>query len=279
MRFERETREISGGRKLYLYRFGDGEKESAKQIKFWSEVAEEWNSQHDFIENWFLSATKLLHAGLGSRGGLLLDLACGAMSMPVGPGWQRVGMDIVHEMICRQGSAVRGSLCALPFLSQSFDGVSSRFGLMFAEDVEEAMCEAARVLKPGGAFAMAVWAEPERNLWATVASDYLCDLLALQPPRPTDPSAYRLSDKREVAELLTIAGIEDVSCAEVPLRAMADISPTDAYHRLAALAGPTATMLKKLTPEQRQSAEREIVARLARADRTGHAIVWSGVRK
>src|SRR6267378_3461589 len=48
------------------------------------------------------------------------------------------------------------------------DAVLCRWGLMFAPDPGASLQEIRRVLRPGGRVALAVWAEPERNPWATI---------------------------------------------------------------------------------------------------------------
>ena len=45
----------------------------------------------------------------------------------------------------------------LPFPDDSFDGVISTFGVMFASDQEAAIREIARVCKPGARLAVAAW--------------------------------------------------------------------------------------------------------------------------
>jgi SAM-dependent methyltransferase len=51
----------------------------------------------------------------------------------------------------------------LPFGEGSFDAVVSQFGLMFFEDRRKALQEMGRVLRPGGALAVAVWDAAERS--------------------------------------------------------------------------------------------------------------------
>ena len=60
------------------------------------------------------------------------------------------GLDIVID----QGSAE-----ALPYTNAPFDVALSTFGLVFSEDREKAIAEAARVLRPGGKLGFTSWAE------------------------------------------------------------------------------------------------------------------------
>jgi ubiquinone/menaquinone biosynthesis C-methylase UbiE len=104
------------------------------------------------------------------RGGeRVLDVACGtgilarAVSDRVGPSGTVVGLDINPEMLAvaemrAPGITWRnGAAEALPFESESFDAVVSQFGLMFFTDGKAAIHEMARVLRPGGRLAIAVW--------------------------------------------------------------------------------------------------------------------------
>lgn len=99
----------------------------------------------------------------------VLDVACGtgvltrAASERVGPGGAVVGLDPSQGMLSVAGemtSAVEwrsGTAEAVPFSDSSFDAVVCQFGLMFFGDRSAAVREMLRVLKPGGALALAVW--------------------------------------------------------------------------------------------------------------------------
>ena len=54
-------------------------------------------------------------------------------------------------------------MVALPYLENTFDYITCRFGLMFSENKNRAAMEAKRVLKPGGRIAYMVWGPYEKN--------------------------------------------------------------------------------------------------------------------
>jgi len=54
-----------------------------------------------------------------------------------------------------------GDAEALPFADESFDGVISTFGVMFAPNQEQAAAEPARVSKPGGRLVLTTWGPTE----------------------------------------------------------------------------------------------------------------------
>src|SRR5207248_850867 len=55
----------------------------------------------------------------------------------------------------------------------SLDGVLCRWGYMLLNDGEDALRETRRVLKPGAAVALAVWAGPEDNRWSVAPLEIL----------------------------------------------------------------------------------------------------------
>ena len=107
------------------------------------------------------------HTGL-APGGRALDVACGTaelaliMAEQVGPQGRVWGIDLSSEMIRvgrrkveRAGLADRitlltGNALALPFDADQFDCVATGFALRNVADIERALAEMARVVKPGG---------------------------------------------------------------------------------------------------------------------------------
>ena len=85
-----------------------------------------------------------------------------------------IGTDLSEEMlkIAESNAAGRGlknystkvaDAGELPFSDDSFTAISCRMGFMFFPDMELALGEMYRVLKPGGRIAASVWAAPDRK--------------------------------------------------------------------------------------------------------------------
>src|SRR6185503_2348376 len=127
--------------------------------------------------NYAAVADRILDAGeaVVERGGVeagmdVLDVACGTgnATIPAATAGGRVtGLDFapVLLMVARDLAAdamgeidfVEGDAQELPFEDASFDRVISTFGHMFAPDHERTASEMTRVLRPGGAIAVACW--------------------------------------------------------------------------------------------------------------------------
>jgi SAM-dependent methyltransferase len=133
--------------------------------------------------NFAAVAERILEAGelVVDRAGVapgkdVLDVACGTgnATIPAARAGARVtGLDFAPALldIAREQAAdamveidfVEGDAQELPFGDASFDAVVSTFGHMFAPDHARAAAEMKRVLRPGGAIAVACWT-PEGSI-------------------------------------------------------------------------------------------------------------------
>jgi SAM-dependent methyltransferase len=141
----------------------------------------------------------------------------------------------------------------------SVDRVVCRFGYMLVPDRAAAFRETRRVLSPGGRVAFAVWAERERNDWATTLWDVLESSMPLPPARPGGPGMFSLAEPRVVEELLSGAGLEPRAIDEIPVEwSYADFA---AYWRSAVAVNGALTRLLPTLSE----AERDDLAAAVRA--------------
>lgn len=69
-------------------------------------------------------------------------------------------------------SFVRGDILSLPFANDFFDIVSVGFGLRNVEDLNKALSEIRRVLKPGGKFLCLEFSEPRSEIFAKIYDFY-----------------------------------------------------------------------------------------------------------
>lgn len=138
-----------------------------------------------------------------------LDLACGTGDIAfavAARGATAVGLDITHRMLqlarLRAGSAgassrqvvefITGDMTSLPFRSASFDLVTTGYGLRNVPDLDAAIDEIARVLRPGGRVLSLDFNRPES---AVVRAAYLAYLTAVGATLGwllhRDPDTYR----------------------------------------------------------------------------------------
>jgi SAM-dependent methyltransferase len=146
------------------------------------------------------AGTKLLDAGCGSGGALFVAREMGA---------DVAGLDAAHSLvaIARQrmsGARIEvGELEELPFADGSFDVVTGFNAFQFAGNVNQAIAEARRVLKPGGALAMLVWgARGDCELLSRILAPVVSML-----PSPGGPPAPAFAEPGVIESLMDKAAL------------------------------------------------------------------------
>ena len=144
---------------------------------------------------------KLVAMAKVNRGERALDLACGTGDLALAvasQGARAIGLDITHRMLqlaSLRGShipLVTGDMTSLPFRSDAFDLVTTGYGLRNVPDLDAAIAEIARVLKPRGRLLSLDFNRPES---AVIRAAYLAYLTAVGSALGwilhRDPDTYR----------------------------------------------------------------------------------------
>jgi len=245
--------------------------------EMWATVANGWEAHADFVESRGAEITRqMLDAAAPRPGHRVLEVACGAgdvglaAARVVAPG-QVVVSDVAAEMtaIAARRAASRGlanvvtatfGVEAIDAADASFDVVLCREGLMFAADAGLAAREMARVLRPGGSIAVAVWGPRHENPWLGLVLDAVSTQLGRPIPPPGVPGPFALADAAAVEQLFVASGFTAVSVRPIAVPLVAP-SFDEWWRRVSALAGPLTTILAGLT----ESARRELRTRLLAA--------------
>lgn len=168
----------------------------------------------------------LLEVTSVSPGDSVLEVCCGpgyGAAAASERGAEAVGLDFSGEMVsCARrffpGARFdEGDAQALPYGDASFDAVICAFGLLHLPDPDQAIAEAYRVLKPGGAYAYAVWCSPERMAYFRIIIEAVKKHGTMDVPLPEAPPIFRFSEPAEGSRALTSAGFEAPQFQEIPL--------------------------------------------------------------
>ncbi len=258
---------------------------AAEQIRnrvhhMWGSVAESWGEHGDHVEQRAEVVTRrMIDAVTPVPGDEVLELACGAGGLglaivdQVTPGGRVVLSDVAPEMVAiastraarraQVGGAATQVKAQVLDLEQidmpddSFDIVVCREGLMFALDPVRAACEIARVLRPGGRAAIAVWGPRDLNPWLGVLADAVQEHTGTSVPPPGTPGPFSLGAEGALEATLTAAGLEQVSVQPIDVPTL-DASFDDYWQLRIDLAGPLKQRLAVL-PARDMMAIREMV--------------------
>jgi SAM-dependent methyltransferase len=257
------------------------------QHTFWNDVqGPKWVRLYERIEPTFTPITAKTIEGLAPiPGEHVLDVGCGCgetslmLAEHVAPGGSVTGIDISRPMLALARERAQRADAPITFIEASaqvhdfepdtFDGIFSRFGVMFFDDFQAAFANLLRATKPGGRMSLVSWRTRKDNPWAMTAVPIARPYVELPPrPEPGDPGQFAFEDDAFVRDFLEGAGWSDVGFE----RFDADLRVGDTVDDAAAFLiemGPVAAPLAAATADIRAQVGRELREALkehARAD-------------
>jgi SAM-dependent methyltransferase len=245
----------------------------------WETAAEAWHRWGPTLRRWLGPATeRMLDLAGVTAGTRVLDVAAGAgdqtlqAAARVGPGGSVLATDLSASILSFAASAARsaghtnvatramdGEHLDLP--DASFDVVTSRVGLIYFPDQQQALREMRRVLVPGGRVAAIVYGSADRNGFFSVPVSIIRRLANLGPPLPGQPGPFSLGSPGVAEEALRRAGFRDVKAetCSAPLR-MTSAGECLRFERESF--GALHQMLSSLDPAGREAAWEEVATGL-----------------
>ena len=190
----------------------------------WGQQARGWGAQAERlaattmpVSVWMVDALEL------QAGHEVLELAAGTGEVgflaaeQIEPGGTLISSDFVPEMITvAQARAERLGITNVRFRqidaesidqpAASLDGVLCRWGYMLMADGEAALRETRRILRPGARVALAAWAGPGENPWASIPTRELVDRGHMEAPDPDAPGQFAWARAGIIEERLNGAG-------------------------------------------------------------------------
>jgi SAM-dependent methyltransferase len=250
-------------------------KESVRQE--WLGAAPAWKKWYSQLAFQSRQATELVVQGAALSPGMhVLDLASGSgepalsLSAAVGSEGRVTATDLIREMleIAEENAAARNiknivfraaDAEQLPFPAGLFDRVTCRFGIMFVPDIQKALAEMRRVLKPGGRVSFITWGSIEENpLFSTMLRPFL-KYVEVPPPPPDAPHVFRFADENRLANVITAAGFQDVRVTKHKINWAWPGTPEEAWQGGSELAAPFKRIIAATPPDKRELAIHEAI--------------------
>jgi SAM-dependent methyltransferase len=199
------------------------------QIAYWNaKTGDTWAELQDQLDRQLAPLGARAQAALAPRAGeRILDVGCGcgdttlALAKAVGPAGEVVGLDISRPMleVARRRAAEGGAKARFveadaqtATLEGGFDGLYSRFGVMFFADPAAAFRNLLGALKPGGRLAFVCWRPFNEVEYLGLPLRAALAVLPEAPP-PADPFApgpFAFGDADRTRRILDEAGFADI---------------------------------------------------------------------
>ena len=260
--------------------------DNATQIEFWNgETGRNWVT-HDALMEAMLQplGEAVINTLAPQPGENILDIGCGCghtslgLADRVGADGLVTGIDISAPMLAvasQLAAEHNAELSSIQFVEadaqthafepERYDGVFSRFGVMFFEDPVAAFANIRNALRTSGRLAFCCWQPRAVNPFMTVPAMAALELLPAppeMPPRTPGPFAFEEGDY--VTEVLTSAGFESVAVTPLgqPLTFGRGLSLTDIVERLVQI-GPIAQMVREAPKDLQQPVRDKVIDAVA----------------
>jgi len=215
----------------------------------------------------------------------VLDLASGTgepaitIAKRIAPTGHVTALDLSSDLLAiaaaraRQGSLTNFTIQQadahqLPFPDEQFDLATSRFGVMFFADIQRALSELRRVLKPGARACFAVWGSKDQPYFAStigvvhrhVGGPFL---------QANGPDPFRFSRPGSLSAALSQGGFSNVHEETRTVPWTWPGPPEEAWEQQRAIATPFLPMFNRVPPGAWPKINDEVHAAVRRHEKNG----------
>ncbi|MBI2966342.1 MAG: class I SAM-dependent methyltransferase [Bacteroidetes bacterium] len=241
-------------------------KEQQRQV--WNKFSSGWKQWDEFVMKFLKPVGDgLIRSVSIEEDSIVLDVATGTgepglTASVVAKKGKVIGTDLSEEMIAvamenarlrkiKNFSTVVCGAEKMPFMDEYFDAIIVRFGFMFFPDMLQCAKEMWRVLRRGKKISASVWAEPEKNPWASVIIGTVIKMAGIEPPPPDIPGLFRCAQPGLMTEVFQKAGFKRTE--EKTINGTRDFeNPEQYWNFMTAVAAPVVSGLNKVDEAKQQ---------------------------
>jgi ubiquinone/menaquinone biosynthesis C-methylase UbiE len=249
-------------------------------LNAWRNSAPFWEKHREIIRQMFAPLTQaLVEEAQIASGHSVLDVATGpgepalAIAAVVGPEGRVAGIDPAPEMVnaARRAADHLGiknakfevaSADHLPFASDNFDAVVSRFGVMFFPSPVDGVREMLRVLRPGRTLALVAWHSADKNPFHYVLSRVMDRFVDAPPAAPDAPDAFRFASPGKLRDVLAQAGVTAPAERLLQFKIEAPLSAEDFWAARSEMSEKLREKLATLSKKQASAVKRQMLEAL-----------------
>jgi ubiquinone/menaquinone biosynthesis C-methylase UbiE len=245
----------------------------AQQRQMWNNAAAGWQDWWETIERGAQKVSdKLVQLAEIKPGDRVLDIATGigepavTAARKVMPNGKVVATDISPQMLAIAKARAKslgldtimefresdGEKIDLPELTEKFDAILSRWGLMFFPNLSAALVRIRQMLVTNGRLSAAVWSAPSKVPWLDLAFASLRKQINAPAPPPGTPGPFALADVDVLKQSFIQAGFKDIETGTFQITFEFD-SP-ESYTRLHQ---QTATRIHEMLANQTEEVKKQ----------------------
>jgi ubiquinone/menaquinone biosynthesis C-methylase UbiE len=202
-----------------------------QQRQMWDNAAAGWQDWWETIERGAQKVSdKLVQLAEISPGDKVLDIATGigepavTAARRVKPNGKVLAIDISPQMLAIAKTRAKslglngviefresdGEKLDLPELTEKFDAILSRWGLMFFPNLPAVLVRIRQMLVTGGRLSAAVWSAPSKVPWFDLAFSTVRKQINAPAPPSGTPGPFALADIEALKQLFGQAGFRDI---------------------------------------------------------------------
>jgi SAM-dependent methyltransferase len=146
----------------------------------------------------------------------------------------------------------------LPFSDQSFDLVTSRFGVMFFQDCEKALREVHRVLKPGARACFLAWGRFEQPYWSSMIG-VVVKHVGGPAIAPGGPDPFKFAQPGSLSSVMRKAGFSNGEEETKSLPWTWPGTAEEVWQQAQAVATPFLPLLQRIPAEKRDEVDHDVI--------------------